>query len=147
MRFPVNARRAAPARGFTLIELMVVVAVIGILTAIALPIYQEHVTRSRIPEATAVLTAKRAQLETFFDNNRTYVGAPACVVDTSGKSFDFSCSAQTASEYTILATGKSKMAGFSFSLNQNNVRKTVSVGSGWTAPSSDCWVANKSGSC
>ena len=53
------------ATGFTLIELMIVIAIIAILATIALPAYQDYVTRSRIAEAVAALAAKRASVESF----------------------------------------------------------------------------------
>ena len=79
--------------GFTLIELMIVVAIVGILATIAYPSYSDYVIRGRIPEATSALAAKRVQLEQFFQDNRTYVGAPACAADdaTTSRFFNFSC--------------------------------------------------------
>jgi prepilin-type N-terminal cleavage/methylation domain-containing protein len=53
-------------KGFTLIELMIVVAVVGILTAIAVPSYTNYVIRGKIPEATSQLASKRVQMEQFF---------------------------------------------------------------------------------
>ena len=67
--------------GFTLIELMIVVAIVGILATIAYPSYTDYVIRGRIPDATSGLAAKRVQMEQFFQDNRTYVGAPACAAD------------------------------------------------------------------
>ncbi|HET7775925.1 MAG TPA: pilin, partial [Azospira sp.] len=48
----------SPQHGFTLIELMISVVIISILAAIALPAYQDYVTRSRLSEATSALSAK-----------------------------------------------------------------------------------------
>jgi type IV pilus assembly protein PilE len=132
--------------GFTLIELMIVVAIIGILSAIALPSYQNYVTQGRIPDATANLANKRAQMEQFFLNNRTYVGAAACNNDSNtSKYFVFSCSDQTNNTFTLLATGKNSMAGFTFSIDQSGQRKTVAVPSGWNT--GDCWISKKGETC
>lgn len=65
-------RRAA---GFTLVELMVVVAILGILAAIAYPAYQQYVLRANRAEAQAVLTETAQFMERYFTTNGTYVGA------------------------------------------------------------------------
>jgi len=133
--------------GFTLIEVMITVAIIGILAAVALPAYNEYVIRGRIPDATANLATKRVQLEQYFQDNRTYVGAPACNADSAAsKYFDFSCSASDATSYTLQAVGKAGMTGFSYTLNQSNAKATPAVPAGWTG-SASCWVVRKSGDC
>lgn len=134
--------------GFTLIEVMIVVAVIGILASIALPAYNDYVTRGKIPDATTNLAARRVQNEQFFQDNRKYTGAPGCSADTStSKYFDFSCTTETDTAFTIQALGKSSMAGFTFTIDQDNVRKTTTVPGGWSTPTSDCWVTKKGGEC
>ena len=138
---------AQQLRGFTLIELMIVVVIVGILASVALPAYNDYVTRGRIPDATSNLAAKRVQLEQFFQHNRTYVGAAACNNDTtSSQYFDFSCTAPTATTYTLQAAGKSSMAGFTYTINQDNAKATTAVPAGWTT-NATCWVTRKGGAC
>ncbi len=132
--------------GFSLIELMVVVAIVGILASVALPAYDQYIAKGRVPEATSALATKRAQLEQFFQDNRTYVDAPACANESS-TNFDFSCADLTASTYSIIATGKGPVAGLKYSIDQANVRKTLSVPSGWSSPSTNCWATGKGGKC
>ena len=135
--------------GFTLIELMVTVAIVGILATVALPSYQDYVTRGRIPDGLGLLATKRVQLEQFFLDNRTYVGASACTSDsTSSKYFTFSCTTQTATAYTLQAAGQGAMAGFTYTVNQSNAKTTAAVPNGWSAPSpNNCWVIKKGGQC
>jgi len=73
-------------RGFTLIELMIVVAIIAILSTIAYPAYTDYITRGKITEATSALASKRILMEQFFQDNRTYASAPACNSDTATSS-------------------------------------------------------------
>lgn len=138
--------------GFTLIEVMITVAIIGILAAVALPAYKDYMTRGKIPDATSTLAVKRTQIEQFFLDNRSYLDAannppPACNADTTtSKNFDFSCSAVTATTYTLQAVGKGSMTGFTFEINQSNAKKTSQVPGGWTS-NNTCWVVRKSGDC
>jgi type IV pilus assembly protein PilE len=142
--------------GFTLIELLIVVAIIGILAAVALPSYADYVTRGKIPDATSELAARRVQMEQFFQDNRTYVGAPACTAASASQYFDFSCSAgPTATTYTLQAAGKTtagqnSMQGFAYTINEAGTRATVITApastKGWTAGTCG-WMTKKGGNC
>jgi type IV pilus assembly protein PilE len=137
--------------GFTLIEVMIVVAIVGILTAIAVPAYGDYVKRGRITEAVSGLSDMRVKMEQFFQDNRTYVGA--CVAGTvaplpaNTTQFTFSCSSLSASAYTVSATGTSTMAGFTFTVDQSNVRNTTALPTGWIGTNTNCWVIKKDGTC
>lgn len=133
--------------GFTLIEIMIVVVIVGILATVAFPAYTDYVIRGKIPDATSTLAAKRVQLEQFFQDNRTYAAAPACNADsTTSQYFDFSCSVQTATTYTLQAVGKASMAGFTYTVDQSNAKATTAVPTGW-ATNATCWVTKKGGAC
>ena len=133
-------------KGFTLIEVMVTVAIIGILAAVAIPNYSDYVTNSRFAEATSGLANKRIQMEQFYQDNRTYVGGPACANDTlTSTVFTFSCPTLTASTYTIQAVGSGRMTGFTFNVNESNAKATTAVASGWTTAA--CWIRGKGGAC
>ena len=139
------------ARGFTLIELMIVVGIVAILSAIAVPAYSDYVMRSKISEAVAQLSDMRVKMEQYFLDHRTFVGA--CAGGTvapmpTGKYFTFACPTLTATTYTITAAGSATegMSGFTYQIDHLNQRQTISVPAGWTA-SLTCWVLRKDGSC
>jgi len=150
----------APApRGFTLIEIMVTVVIIAILAAIALPSYTDYVTRGRVVEATANLSDARAKMEQYFQDNRSY--PTACTTATPGatevqlspgQNFDLACSNLTPTTYTVTATGKGPMAGFTYTINEGNVHTSAFTGTGnskgWTAANPNtCWVIRKGAVC
>ena len=135
--------------GFTLIELMVTVAIVAILAAIALPAYSDYVIRGNLVEPVATLSDLRVRMEQWYQDQRSYLGGP-CAQATTGKNFDFSCAAATLtdSEYVIRAVGKGTMSGFTYEVNQANAKSTVSMPSGWNAPNpNNCWAIRRDGGC
>ena len=152
---------AARVRGFTLLEVVTVGAIIGILVAIALPSYLDYLRRGQIQDGTTGLSDGRVKMEQYFQDNRTYVGACAAgtVAPLPGdpaspgvlKYFDITCPATVnpATTYTVQAQGHAggDLANLILTIDQANVHKTVSVPSGWNMPTSNCWVSKKSGDC
>ena len=150
----MNAR----VSGFTLMEVMITVAIIAILAAVALPNYFDYVTRSKIVEAKTNLADMRTRLEQYFLDNRSFPTgcvpaaagpAPATKIylPASNKFFDVTC-ALTATTYTVTASGNGTggMAGFVYTVNEANTRATTSTGS-WGKSSTVCWIGRKNGDC
>src|SRR5690606_33544431 len=81
----VQARRRAAARpaGFSLIELMIVVAIIAIIASVAYPSYRQHVIKSRRAAVTSCLLQHAQLMERHYTTNLTYVGAAAPVCEAS----------------------------------------------------------------
>jgi len=105
-------------QGFTLMELMIVVAIIGILTAIAYPNYQESVNSSRRSDAQGALTGFAGAMERHFTANNSYLGAGVAGADTgapaiyatqspldgTSKYYNLTIQAATVTTYTLRAT-------------------------------------------
>ena len=148
---PMNFQR--PSRGFTLIEMMVVAAIIAILAAIAYPSYQESVARGRRSEAKAVLLENAQWIERQYtiSNDYTKLGDGSTLNsaalptkeaprDGSAKSYDiaFAASAPTTGAFTLTATPKNNMTGDkcgTFMLTHTGGKAL----SGATATQSFCW--------
>ena len=93
--------------GFTLIEIMIVVVIIGILAAIAFPSYQSYVMRSNRSEAQALLSDVAAREERFFTQNNSYVSATADVA-----SLGISGNSQTGLYSVTIAEGEASDGGY-----------------------------------
>ena len=142
--------RPRHARGFTLIEMLIVVVIVGILAAVALPSYFQYIQRSKIIEATTGLSNWRTRMEQYFLDNRTYVGGCnqyKASIQAQVQSFTLTCDGETASAYTLTATGNASngMTNFVYTVNEKEA-KTSSGPTGWTS-SSTCWATRKDGSC
>ncbi len=125
--------------GFTLVEMMIVVAIVAILSAIALPAYTDYVRRGKIPEATTGLAQARIGMEQWFQDNRTYVGGPC---PSASKHFTFACNTG-ATTFDITASGIGDMASFAYTVDQSNARTSSTPwGNGAT-----CWIARKGDTC
>lgn len=146
-------------KGFSLIELLSVVAIIGILSAIALPMYRDYITRGKLPEAFSTLADMRVRMEIFFQDNPGggyTAGTGACadpavaayVAGAGVRYFTYTCNATSATTFVLAATGKSTegTGGFTYTLNEQNQRATTAAPSGWTA-SATCWIRRKDGAC
>ena len=158
----------ARPRGFTLIEIMITVAIIAILAAVAIPNYNDYVRRSKLQEAFTNLAALRVNMEQYYTDNRRYsttTGGGTCGIGNTpspsgAKYFTYGCASSNNTalgdqSYTVTATGSatSGVDGIAFTIDQSNNRTTtVSSGTmgtaGYQTPSpNNCWVMKKPSQC
>lgn len=147
--------------GFTLIEIMIAIAVVAILTAIAVPSYTDYVRRGKIAEATSALANMRVQMEQYFQDNKTYAnvtgvtapctaGAGTVPLPAGTKYFTFDCDtpARAAVTFTLTATGIATqgMGGFVYTVNQANAQVSTISGAAASAgyvTNGTCWVVRR----
>lgn len=145
-------------KGFTLVELLITIAIVGILTAVALPSYRDYVRRGSIPEALAALADYRIKLESYYQDYRNYGGADgSCGTNATaawkdfkgpaGSKFEFECTtAAGGQEFTVRAKGLGGTAvvGHEYTINHANARVTekfkgaVSGKACWLVSGSEC---------
>lgn len=142
-----------PARGFTLIELMIAVAIVGILAAVAYPSYRDHVLRGHIVDGTNGLALMRADMERHFQDNRTYetagtFTAPCLVAEAQRRfgAFTVSCPTLSATAFTLQAVGAGPAAGFTYTITHQDVRATSAAPTGWGTCASR-WILKRGQSC
>lgn len=137
--------------GFTLVELMIVLAIASVLATLIYPSYRDHLIRSAIPEATGGLSLYATRLEEYYLDHRTYestAGKCAPTGPNTGR-FRFNCKPSNSGQaYLLTATGVSgDLKEFSFTLDQNGNEKTIALPASWGSVPANCWIQKRQASC
>jgi type IV pilus assembly protein PilE len=158
-----NVMHHAKNKGFTLVELMIVIAIIGILAGIAIPGYTSYVARGKIVEAGIGLSAFRTSMEQYYQDQRTYAssvnaatcGVPVpsgvgradyfvygCVVAGSGINQSFVATASS-----VAGKGLGLAATYVYTINDNNVKNTLRFEGVVPASGTGCFIGRRGQGC
>jgi prepilin-type N-terminal cleavage/methylation domain-containing protein len=152
-------------RGFTLIEIMIVVAIVTILAAVAIPQYREYVVRGELSDMTTQLSIAQSQMENHFNLNRTYndSGAfvsPCTTPPTPSTKFALNCvqipavaavppAPATPASYRFEAVGATTglLKDFTMTIDGAGQKRTTSVPTGWGTTPANCWLVRRGQVC
>lgn len=143
-----STNRRSRSSGFTLIEVMIVVAIIGIIAAISYPSYQEHVRKTKRADAQTALMELSQFMERYYTANGRYLtsdnAAPTLPFteapkDGAGKSYNlsFAENSPTANSYTLQAAPKGSMTGDK--CGTLTLTSTGAKGQAADASMAECW--------
>ena len=138
LRHMENKKRATRQRGFTLIELMIVVAIIGILAAIAIPQYNSYVGRSQVAEGLALAGSVKTAVAEYYQSNGSWpstnaiAGAPATI---EGKYTATVAASVSGTDPTVITITTKNAAPVTSDIRNKTITLTAAAGTGaitWT---------------
>ena len=118
-------------RGVTLLEVMVVVVIVGVLAAIAIPAYTNYVTRARRTDAFNALLTVHAAQEMYKAERGFFAGdltSLQCSSDMAGNNYNIDLNRSDNTKYTVIAQPQNKQSGdFYFGINQDGAQYVLSL--------------------
>src|SRR5262245_42144953 len=136
-------------KGFTLIELMIVVAIIGILAAVAIPAYQDYIARSQVSEAVSLTAGGKTPLAEYFNDKGSWPNEATDVMgNLAGKYVcTITLGGNTGTVGTISVEARMKSSGINSAITAGTLILTSSDAKQWTCSSGNLGVKFRPASC
>ena len=138
-------------RGFTLIELMIVVAIVGIIAAVAVPNYIDYVRRGHVADMTSALSDAKLRVEQRYADSRTYNNVlcsdgGATIQNTENHNIVCVTPDLTNNQsYTITGTGKDSIDGFIYTVTETGAKGSTLGGQWGGGVVAGRWIMKKGG--
>jgi type IV pilus assembly protein PilA len=130
-------------KGFTLIELMIVIAIIGILAAIAIPAYQNYTIRSQVTEGLSLADSWKTAISEYYDQNGSF---PTTSSTTGGAGAIAAAGASSGKYVSAIAVGAAGQIQITYSGSQVNAKITglkLDLSPGLNANNDIVWICGK----
>jgi len=125
--------------GFTLLELLIVIFIVGVLASAAIPSYSSYARRGKLVEAPSTLSNYQMKMEQAYPDNGQYLCPVAAIPDTAN--FSYTCAAATQT-FLLSATGKGDVSDVTYTMDQVGNKLTTRF-SGHAVPA-HCWLVRGS---
>lgn len=129
------------SRGFSLVELMTVVLIIGVLAAIAMPQYDEYVLKGRLSEGMSLLSELQIRQEQYYQDNRTYMNGMA--PRAAGTVFTATSCVTANSGQTYVCTADAPGISYRYTVTEAGAKTTRKPDTSTV----NCWLKSSTGTC
>jgi type IV pilus assembly protein PilE len=127
--------------GFTLIELMIVVAIMAVLVAIGIPSYSSYVLKGKLTEGQTLLSDLQLREEQYYADNRAY--ADGMTPRTAGKYFTNTSCVTSSANQSYICTARMTSPSYSYTVNDGGAKTTTKPDNS----TASCWLTSDSGTC
>ena len=136
-------------KGFTLIELMIVVAIIGILAAVAIPAYQDYIARSQVSEAVSLTAGGKTPLSEYYSDKGVWpLGATDVMGNTTGKYTELiTLAGATGTTGTIQILGQMRTQGVNSQITAGTLIITSADAKSWSCTGGNLGLKFRPAAC
>lgn len=135
--------------GFSLVELMVALAIATFIAAFAVPSYRDHALRGQLPEMSSALQLGALRLEQYYQDFRSYRNGGSCGITLPGSDrFVLRCtSPDDGQSFLLTARGSGALTDFAYTIDHQGQTRTIALPPTWGPAPRDCWILKRGATC